>query len=161
MLAQAESAPRRAAGMYTSQVASASPAAAMRGSTRLVFNNSAPVSAPPNIASTAAILRTEPFPSPPASGESAASPVSVIVSTVVVRSGTPIRRTVAFRTPIANASSAITMSPEAEFGRTFDRHRNAGRHGEERDLDGKRAGDMFAMAVADPVGEHPASARPE
>src|SRR5205823_4789496 len=79
---------------------SASPAAATSGRVRLVVSSSAPTSAPVNIASTAAILRTEPWPEPPVTGESAASAVSVIVSTVVVRSGTPMRRTVALRTPM-------------------------------------------------------------
>ena len=46
-------------------------------------------------------------PVPPASRESAAIPVSVSVSTVVVRSGTASRRAIAFWTPIASASGAI------------------------------------------------------
>jgi hypothetical protein len=38
------------------------------------------------------------LPEPPATRDSATRPVSVIVSTVVVRSGTPIDRTIALRT---------------------------------------------------------------
>jgi hypothetical protein len=45
---------------------------------------------------------------PPASAESAARPVIVSVSTVVVRSGTPRLRTVAFLTPIASAVRMMT-----------------------------------------------------
>jgi hypothetical protein len=53
------------------------------------------------------ILRTGSAPGPPPSRLSAASPVTVSVSTVVVRSGTAILRTVAFCRPNANASIAI------------------------------------------------------
>src|SRR5439155_18003862 len=102
-------------GRYTSPATRASPAAVASGSGRLVFRSRAPASAPVSIASTAAALRIEPFPEPPNSGASAARPVSVIVSTVVVRSGTAILRTVALRTPIASASSAINASPETAF----------------------------------------------
>ena len=70
------------------------------------------------MARTAAILRTEPLPAPPARRESAARPVSVIVSTVVVRSGTASRLTVALRTPMANASIAMTASPANVLGFT-------------------------------------------
>jgi hypothetical protein len=45
---------------------------------------------------------------PPASQESAASPVRVNVSTVVVTSATARRRTVAFCNPNAAASNPIT-----------------------------------------------------
>ena len=45
---------------------------------------------------------------PPANHESAASAVNVNVKTVVVRSGTARRRTVALRIPIATAVSTIT-----------------------------------------------------
>ena len=41
--------------------------------------------------------------------ESAASPVSVMVSTVVVRSGTASRRIVELRTPMPNASTAMIV----------------------------------------------------
>ncbi len=68
----------------------------------------APVTAPASIAATAVVLRPAPRLSPPARLESAARPVSVIVRTVVVRSGTASRRIVAFRTPMAKARSPIT-----------------------------------------------------
>jgi hypothetical protein len=45
---------------------------------------------------------------PPAKNESAASPVIVRVKTVVVRSGTPSLRVVAFLNPMARAVSPIT-----------------------------------------------------
>jgi hypothetical protein len=44
---------------------------------------------------------------PPANDESAASPVTVSVKTVVVKSGTASFLTVAFRTPIARAVRRI------------------------------------------------------
>src|SRR5215469_4651514 len=71
---------------------------------------SAPTNAPPSMAMTAPPRRPASALSPPASDESAAIPVSVIVSTVVGRSCTPICLTVALRTPIPNASSAITVN---------------------------------------------------
>ena len=46
---------------------------------------------------------------PPASHDSDASPVRVVVRTVVDMSRTPIRRTAALRVPTLNASSAITV----------------------------------------------------
>ena len=58
------------------------------------------------------------LPEPPATRESAARPVRVIVSTVVVRSGTASRLTVALRTPMASASRAMTASPAKVLGRT-------------------------------------------
>ena len=70
------------------------------------------MSAPQSIASTAAILRAEPCPEPPAIRESAARPVSVIVGTVVVRSGTASRLTVALRTPMARASRRYRVAGE-------------------------------------------------
>jgi hypothetical protein len=48
----------------------------------------------------------------------AARPVNVIVSTVVVRSATFTRRTVALRTPILKARSAMMRSPENRSGVT-------------------------------------------
>src|ERR1022692_4336573 len=71
--------------------------------------SAAPANAPMSIAVTAAVRRAAPLFVPPARPESAARPVRVMVSTVVVMSGTAIRRTVAFRTPIANASTPITV----------------------------------------------------
>ena len=66
--------------------------------------------APPPNMDTSEVAR---FPAfglvPPASVESAASPVSVVVSTVVVMSGTPRRRTATLRAPMAKANSAITV----------------------------------------------------
>ena len=61
----------------------------------------------------AAIRRDSFEPSPPASRDSAASPVSVSVSTVVVRSGTRRRRAVAFCRPIDVASSEMSAYCEA------------------------------------------------
>ena len=89
-----------------------------RASTRLLLTISAPTIAPTSIERTAPERRTVPFPEPPAKRESADRPVSVIVSTVVVRSGTPRPRTVALRTPIASASSAMIASPVTWSGRT-------------------------------------------
>lgn len=59
----------------------------------LVFSSKAPTS----MATTAAVLRAEPLPEPPPGRESAARPASITVNTVVVKSGTASRRTVAFR----------------------------------------------------------------
>ena len=47
---------------------------------------------------------------PPASQESDAMPVSVVVRTVVVMAGTPRRSTTELRIPIGNDSRAITVS---------------------------------------------------
>lgn len=65
--------------------------------------SSAPTPAPKNISRTDTSRLCQRGLVPPASAESAASPVIVSVSTVVVKSGTPIFRTVAFLTPIAKA----------------------------------------------------------
>ena len=57
------------------------------------------MAAPPNMATTEKIRRSERGLLPPARNESAAKPVRVSVKTVVVRSGTARRRTVALRSP--------------------------------------------------------------
>ena len=56
------------------------------------------------------------LPVPPARVESAARPVIVSVSTVVVRSGTARRRTVALRMPMPAAMNAIVTSPATVAG---------------------------------------------
>ena len=66
-----------------------------------------PKAAPENIATTAAIRRCKRGLVPRAKDESAARPVMVNVSTVVVRSGTANLRTAAFLIPIAMAVKAI------------------------------------------------------
>ena len=66
-----------------------------------------PNAAPANIATTAAIRRCKRGLVPRASDESAARPVIVNVSTVVVRSGMANLRTAAFLIPIAMAVKAI------------------------------------------------------
>src|SRR5450755_31669 len=68
----------------------------------------APIVAPRNMVMVATNRRAGWEFLPPASDESAAIPVSVNVSTVVVRSGTPRRRAVAFCNPIASASSTMS-----------------------------------------------------
>src|SRR5207253_5560157 len=68
----------------------------------------APAAAPANMIATEATRRDQRGPSPPAAGESAASPVIVIVSTVVVRSGTASLRTTALRMPMAKPVKPIT-----------------------------------------------------
>jgi hypothetical protein len=68
---------------------------------------SAPTSAPVATSPTAATRRPARGLWPPASQESAASPVRVWMRTVVVMSGTARRWTVAFWSPIAAASNAI------------------------------------------------------
>src|SRR5438876_7834368 len=78
------------------------------GSTREYLTSSAPTAAPTNMLSTDAPRRPARRLLPPASGESAASPVRVNVRTVVVRSGSAMVRTVAFLTPMASAVSTIT-----------------------------------------------------
>ena len=100
------------------QVRRARIAATARTSARWTSSSSAPAIAPQSIAPTATVRRKLPLPLPPASCESAARPVSVIVRTVVVRSGKPIRLTVALRAPMPKASSAITTSPESALGVT-------------------------------------------
>ena len=102
--------------MKTSQVTRVSRPAASRTKTRSALTSSAPMTAPTSIAATAPPRRQPPVPSPPASCESAASPVSVRVSTVVLRSATLSRRTVALRTPIAKASRPMIRSPEKWSG---------------------------------------------
>ena len=66
-----------------------------------------PNAAPANIATTAAIRRWKRGSVPRARNESAARPVMVNVSTVVVKSGTANLRTAAFLIPIAMAVKAI------------------------------------------------------
>ena len=66
-----------------------------------------PDAAPANIATTAAIRRWKRGSVPRARNESAARPVMVNVSTVVVKSGTANLRTAAFLIPIAMAVKAI------------------------------------------------------
>ena len=72
----------------------------------------APIAAPKNIDTVAIIRRPRRGFVPQARPESAAKPVSVRVSTVVVRSGTASRRAVAFCRPMAIESVAmITYRP--------------------------------------------------
>jgi hypothetical protein len=66
-----------------------------------------PNAAPANIATTAVIRRCKRGLVPCAKDESAAMPVMVNVSTVVLRSGTADLRTAAFLIPIAMAVKAI------------------------------------------------------
>src|SRR3989449_5284366 len=73
------------------------------GSTSDCRTRSAPPAAPRNMLSTDAPRRHARGLAPPASAESAASPVRVNVRTVVVRSGNAILRTVAFLTPMARS----------------------------------------------------------
>lgn len=68
---------------------------------------SAPIAAPKNIDTVAIVRRPGRGFAPPASAESAAKPVSVRVSTVVVRSGTASRRAVAFCSPMAIESATM------------------------------------------------------
>src|SRR5207244_10155382 len=70
-------------------------------------NSTAHVNAPPHLARIDSIRRPPREPAPPASLESAARPVTVKVSTVVVRSGIASLRTTAFRNPIATAVDTI------------------------------------------------------
>ena len=73
------------------------------------ITRAAPASAPPNMQKAEATLRPAWGLVPPARDESDASPVSVMVRTVVVMSATPKCRTAALRTPMAKARSAITV----------------------------------------------------
>ena len=75
-------------------------------------SSSAPTPAPTRISATASERRAQPSPEPPASRESAASPVSVDVTTTVVTSLTASRRAVAACSPIATASSVVTTSAQ-------------------------------------------------
>ena len=68
----------------------------------------APTSAPMNMAATEIRRRPDFDPFPPPSALSAAIPVTVRVSTVVVRSGTANRRTLAFCTPMARARNTMS-----------------------------------------------------
>jgi len=63
--------------------------------------------------------RVVPVPRLRSDGSSAANTVRVIVSTVVVRSGTPRDRTAALRAPMPIASSAVTASPQNVPARTL------------------------------------------
>ena len=88
-------------------------------------NSIAPVNAPPHMARIDSIRRPPREPAPPASLESAARPVMVKVSTVVVRSGMASLRTTAFRNPIATAvvitgvDSMEILDQACEAARTF------------------------------------------
>ena len=108
------------------------------------------------MASTAVILRSEPWLEPPAIRESAARPVSVMVSTVVVRSGTASRLTVALRTPMASASRAMTASPARVFGRTSVAAAMIAAVRIRPISIAERAGDVLGMTVAGRRGEHAA-----
>jgi len=78
------------------------------GYTTDLFTIRAPVKAPANIRRIDAVRRCHRGLPPPAKDESAANPVIVIVKTVVVRSGTPSFRAVAFLRPMASAVSPMT-----------------------------------------------------
>ena len=71
--------------------------------------SAAPITAPTSITTTAIRRRPARDPAPPASALSAANPVMVRVSTVVVRSGTASLRAPAFWIPIATASTTISV----------------------------------------------------
>jgi len=80
-----------------------------RGKTiRTCRTSRAPTRAPSSIAATEISRRATLAPVAPASGPSAATPVIVSVSTVVVRSGTASLRAVPFCTPMAAASTTIS-----------------------------------------------------
>ena len=71
--------------------------------------STAPTAAPANM-DTNEMSRCDAFGlEPPASDESEANPVSVVVSTVVVMSATPRRRTAVFRAPMLRARSVMTV----------------------------------------------------
>ena len=80
----------------------------MSGAAGPYFSNKAPITAPPNIATVEPNRRPNRGFLPPVSEESADRPVNVSVSTVVVKSGTASRRTLALRKPIAIAIRTIT-----------------------------------------------------
>ena len=80
--------------------------------------SSAPTAAPTNMVSTASARLV--VVSPELRPESAAMPVSVMVSTVVVRSGTASRRAVVFWMPIAVANSAATTTALPWPGRPLE-----------------------------------------
>ena len=71
--------------------------------------SAAPVSAPRNMANTATARRPSFDISWPWADVSATMPVTVIVSTVVGKSGTASRRAVEFWMPIAGAISTISI----------------------------------------------------
>src|SRR6266850_4215093 len=81
--------------------------AVANGHTNERLSNSVPIASPKNISRTARSRRRHRGLVPPANLESAARPVMVRVRTVVVKSGIPILRTVAFRIPIAHAVSTM------------------------------------------------------
>ena len=70
--------------------------------------STAPTSAPANMAATEIRRRASLAPVAAANGPSAAIPVMVSVSTVVVRSGTASLRAVAFCAPMVAASTTIS-----------------------------------------------------
>src|SRR6185312_5051403 len=82
-------------------------AAASGAAVSMWIASRAPISAPTSIAPTARMRRPIRESAPPASAESAAIPVSVIVRTVVVSSATASLRAVEFWIPMARASTAI------------------------------------------------------
>src|ERR1019366_5421010 len=95
---------------YRQKEAMATISAAMARGARIPnpLMRSAPASAPPNIARIESIRRPVRAPSPPAIDDSGARPVTVNVSTVVVRSRTASFRAIALRNPIAKAVQTIT-----------------------------------------------------
>ena len=99
------------------------------------------------MARTAAILRTEPLPEPPARRESAARPVSVIVSTVVVRSGTASR----LHGGVAHAHGQREHRDDHVTGERARLHVGCRGHDrgaeEQSDLDHERASDMLGVTI--------------
>lgn len=92
------------------EVTASSARASPRARTRWTCSRSwAPMKAPRNMASTDRIRRPGRGAVPPAGAESAASPVRVSVSTVVVRSGTPSRRATAFCRPMASPRNTTSV----------------------------------------------------
>ena len=99
--------PRRPVG--EEETTASSPVARASGAGLSTFKTSTPpINAPSSIAAMESPRRPSFEPCPPASAASAATPVKVMVSTVVVRSGMASFLAVAFWTPIATAKRTIT-----------------------------------------------------
>jgi hypothetical protein len=105
-----QGAPERPSRRLAAATAAAATAAMASGQTNwLCTTNAAPISAPTSMAVTDIRRRPARDPAPPATPLSAAMPVMVRVSTVVVRSGTASARAAAFCAPIEAASSTIRL----------------------------------------------------
>ena len=156
---------RRAASVAPAVTTASSPTARPRAAVAPACRtSSAPQAAPANIVATARTRRPSPASPWSLARTSAAMPVSVMVSTVVVRSGTARRRATAFWMPMARASRAARRPGPPRREATPVSRGQAGRQGQRgghQHQFGRRAGaQQQAAVVAQAAGQRAAEQGP-